>query len=123
METMIKILCTDRNAPLGKLADAEVHFIGGDLDGLKLLGFGIWRGRDGTREHVSLPSRPFIVNGDRRSFELLRGIDDPSAQDRLRDLVLQAYLDAPPRPDSSARVDAGTSADRRPDAATTSNGV
>lgn len=93
METMIKILRTDRNAPLGKLADAELHFVGGALDGLKLLGFGIWRGRDGAREHVSLPSRPFTVNGERRSFELLRAIDNPSAQERLRDLVLQEYLD------------------------------
>jgi hypothetical protein len=32
------------------------------------------------------------VHGERRSFSLLRAIDDPNAQERVRDLVLQAYL-------------------------------
>jgi hypothetical protein len=31
------------------------------------------------------------VNGERRSFALLRPVDDPAGQSRLRDLVLEAY--------------------------------
>jgi hypothetical protein len=31
------------------------------------------------------------VNGERRSFALLRPIVDAASQDRLRDLVLDAY--------------------------------
>jgi hypothetical protein len=31
------------------------------------------------------------VHGERRSFALLRAIGDPSVQDRVRELVLQAY--------------------------------
>jgi hypothetical protein len=31
------------------------------------------------------------VNGERRSFALLRPITDSTAQDRVRDLILQAY--------------------------------
>ncbi len=31
------------------------------------------------------------MNGERRSFALLRPIADASCQDRLRDLVLDAY--------------------------------
>jgi hypothetical protein len=38
----IKIIPNDRNTPAGKLADAELHFTSGPLDGLKLIGFGVW---------------------------------------------------------------------------------
>jgi hypothetical protein len=31
------------------------------------------------------------VNGERRSFALLRPIMDSSSQDRLRDLIVEAY--------------------------------
>jgi hypothetical protein len=91
MTTTIKIVRNERHIPAGKLADAELHFVGGDLDGLKLLGFAVWQRDDGREQSVTFPSRPFTVHGERRSFALLRTIDDPSAQDRLRELVLQAY--------------------------------
>ena len=35
----------------------------------------------------------FTVNGDRRSFALLRPVADAASQERLRDLVLQAYAE------------------------------
>jgi hypothetical protein len=41
----IQILKTNGHAAPGKLADAEIHFTGGDLDGLKLVGFAVWRRR------------------------------------------------------------------------------
>jgi hypothetical protein len=91
MKTNIKILRNDRPFPAGKLADAEVHFIGGDLDGLKLIGFAIWERRDGSGRSVTFPARPFTVHGELKHWALLRAIDDPSAQNRIREIVLEAY--------------------------------
>ena len=93
MKTTVKILRNERNAPAGKLADAELHFIGGELDGLKLIGFAVWIRRDGNGRNVTFPARAFTVHGERRSFALLRAIGDPTAQDRVRELVLQAYAE------------------------------
>jgi hypothetical protein len=63
----------DRGNPPGKLADAELHFAGGPLDGLKLIGFAIWERKNGGR-NVTFPARQYSVNGERRSFALLRPI-------------------------------------------------
>jgi len=92
MKTTVKILPNDHGTPAGKLADAELHFTGGELDGLKLIGFAVWTRRDGHGQNVTFPARQFTVHGERRSFSLLRAVTDPVAQDRLRDIVLQAYL-------------------------------
>ncbi len=86
----IKFVPNDKGSPPGKLADAELHFSGGPLDGLKLVGFAIWERKAGGR-NVTFPARQYSVNGERRSFALLRSIVDSSCQDRLRDLVLDAY--------------------------------
>jgi hypothetical protein len=92
MTTTVHIVRSEKNKPQDKLADAELQFIGGELDGLKLLGFGIWQQRNGAGPFVSLPTRPFTVNGERRNFTLLRAVGDRSAEDRVRQLVLQAYV-------------------------------
>jgi hypothetical protein len=89
----IKIIPNDRNNPPGKLADAELHFADGPLDGLKLIGFGIWERRTGGGRNVTFPARQYSVNGERRSFALLRPIIDTMAQDRIRDLILDAFAD------------------------------
>jgi hypothetical protein len=89
----VKIVPNDKQNPPGKLADAELHFTEGVLDGLKLIGFGVWERRTGGGRNVTFPARSFTVNGDRRSFALLRPVTDSSAQDRIRDLVLQAYAE------------------------------
>src|SRR6188474_872715 len=86
----IKFSQNDKGSPAGKLADAELHFSGGPLDGLKLIGFGVWERRNGGR-NVTFPARQYTVNGERRSFALLRVIVDSSCQDKLRDVVLDAY--------------------------------
>src|SRR5688500_8528463 len=86
-----KLLRHDRSTPAGKLADAEIHFIDGELAGLKLVGFSIWERRDGSGLSVTFPARQFFFHGDKRNFALLRGIRNPNAQDRARDLVLRAY--------------------------------
>jgi hypothetical protein len=43
----VKISPNDQGNPPGKLADAELHFLGGPLEGLKLIGFAIWERRGG----------------------------------------------------------------------------
>jgi hypothetical protein len=91
MSIEVKILRNDRPTPVGKLADAEIHFLDGDLAGLKLVGFAIWERRAGSDPNVTFPAKPFIVHGDKRNFALLRHIDDPSAQNHVRELVLRAY--------------------------------
>ena len=92
---VVKITPNDKNNPPGKLADAELHFTDGLLDGLKLIGFGVWesRAKNGGR-NVTFPARQYSVNGERRSFSLLRPIDgDVTAQDKIRELILQAYAE------------------------------
>ena len=88
---VVKIMPNDKGSPSGKLADAEVHFIDGDLQGLRLLGFAVWERRNGVGRNVTFPARTYSVNGERRSFSLLRPTTDQHAQDKVRDLVLQAY--------------------------------
>src|SRR4030088_909703 len=93
MSFIVKITPNDRGTPPGKLADAELHFIDGELDGLKLIGFGIWERRGGNGRNVTFPARQYSVNGERRSFSLLRPVADTTAQNRVRDLVLTAYAE------------------------------
>jgi hypothetical protein len=88
---IVKITPNDKGNPPGKLADAEIHFLDGEFQGLKLVGFAIWERRGGGGRNVTFPARQYSVNGERRSFALLRPIADATAQDRLRDLILQAY--------------------------------
>jgi hypothetical protein len=89
----VKIKPNDKGNPVGRLADAELHFIGGPLEGLKLIGFGIWERRGASGRHVTFPARQYSVNGEKRSFTLLRPIVDAAAQERIRDLILKAYAD------------------------------
>lgn len=86
----IKIIANDKKAPPGKLADAEVHFLSGPLEGMRLIGFSIWERKNGGR-NVTFPARSFAVGGERRSFALLRPIGATMAQNPLRDLILDAY--------------------------------
>jgi hypothetical protein len=48
----VKIQRKEKNNPPGKLADAELHFDQGPLEGLKLIGFAVWERRSGGG-HVS----------------------------------------------------------------------
>lgn len=89
----VKILRNDKGNPPGKLADAELHFSDGPLAGLKLIGFAVWERKTGTGRNVTFPARQYSVNGERRSFALLRPLGDVTAQDRVRDLILRAYAE------------------------------
>lgn len=118
----VKILPNDKGTPPGKLAEAELHFtwpgephpavlaisyseqqpearaiqaavqLAMALDGLKLIGFAIWERHNGQR-NVTFPARQYSVNGERRSFALLRPLTDVGAQNRFRDLILAAYAE------------------------------
>ncbi len=91
---VVKITQSEKNSPPGKLADAELHFTEGVLDGLKLIGFTIWERRTGNGRNVTFPARQYTVGGERRSFALLRPTNgDAASQERLRELILQAYAE------------------------------
>lgn len=120
----VAIIPNDKGSPVGKLADAEIRFswtgcaqpaalaityseqqtearatqaaigLAIALDGLRLTGFAVWERRTGSGRNVTFPARQYSVNGERRSFALLRPNTDtidngPSM--RLRDLILRAY--------------------------------
>jgi hypothetical protein len=93
---VVRILPSDSSTPVGKIADAEILFEDGVLNGLKLVGFSIWEPRSGTgggRRNVTFPARTYSVNGERRTFALLRPIVDSTAQEPLRALILQAHAE------------------------------
>jgi hypothetical protein len=88
----IKIIPNDKGNPPGKLADAELHFLDGPLNGLKLIGFAVWERRGGgAGRNVTFPARQYSVNGERRTFALLRPIVDATAQSGIREQILEAY--------------------------------
>jgi hypothetical protein len=93
-ELTVKIVLNERGNPPGKLADAELHFTAGPLAGLKLIGFAVWERRGGSGRNVTFPARQYSVNGERRSFALLRPQADIAAQERVRDLILEALVEA-----------------------------
>ena len=84
----------DKGSPVGKLADAELHFSAGPLAGLRLMGFAIWERRGGGGRNVTFPARQYSVNGERRSFALLRPIIvDDAANAAVRDAILTAFAE------------------------------
>ena len=90
----VRITPNERQNPPGKLADADLHFTDGPLAGLRLVGFAVWERKGGNGRNVTFPARQYTVNGERRTFALLRPInDDVTAQERLRVLILEAYAD------------------------------
>ena len=89
----VSIIPNQQGSPAGKLADAEVMFgaESGPLSGMKLVGFAVWERRAGGR-NVTFPARQYSVNGERRSFALLRPTNgDLGAHDAMRELILDAY--------------------------------
>jgi hypothetical protein len=89
----VKITPNDKGNPPGKLADAELHFTDGPLEGLRLIGFAIWERGGGSGRNVTFPARQYSVNGERRSFALLRphADADTGGMERIRQLLLDAY--------------------------------
>ena len=101
----VRIMPNDKGSPTGKLADAEIHFHTGPLSGLKLLGFAIWERRTRDGRNVTFPARTYVVNGERRSFSLLRDAtgSGTGSDTAIKALILQALDDF----DSAANTDKG----------------
>ena len=87
----VRITPNEKGNPPGKLADAELHFHDGPLAGLKLIGFCVWERRGGSGRNVTFPARTYAVNGERRSFALLRPVVDVAAQNTIREQIIEAY--------------------------------
>ena len=72
----------------------------------------MWERRNGSGRNVTFPARQYSVNGERRSYALLRPLADAKSQDHVRDLVLSAFAqfeaqaaeqrDEPPAPEPAA---------------------
>jgi len=58
--------------PVSKLADVEIHFEEGLLEGLKLVGCSVWKSKKGEEPTVLVPSRSYATSGGVRYYELLR---------------------------------------------------
>ena len=96
----VRIVPNATGSPVGKLADAELVFEAdaGPFSGMKLIGFAVWERRTGNGRNVTFPARQYSVNGERRSFALLRPANgELSAQEAVRDLILAAYSAAQPQ--------------------------
>ena len=87
----VKILPNEKGNPPGRLADAELHFTSGPLEGLKLIGFAVWERKSGNGRNVTFPARQYSVNGERRSYALLRPATDSTSQSTVREIILEAY--------------------------------
>ena len=93
----VRIVPNATGSPVGKLADAELIFEAdaGPFSGMKLIGFAVWERRTGNGRNVTFPARQYSVNGERRSFALLRpATGELSAQDAIRQCILDAYTRA-----------------------------
>ena len=78
----------------GKLADVELRFTAdaGPLAGLRLIGFALWQRRDGHSLNLTVPARQYTVNGERRSYGLVRPQAGTDATiDALREQVTTAW--------------------------------
>jgi len=122
MFTVSITLTTDAKAPKGKLADASLLFNEQtDMDGLSLVGFSVWEGRQPDTINVSFPSRSWTANGERRSFALLREADNvegPKAKKWLSDLIVASYREAAEKDGAQAN----TAPTPKPTAATAPTG-
>ena len=112
----VRILPNTTSNPPGKLADAEVVFEAdaGPLNGLKLIGFAIWERRAGGR-NVTFPARQYSVNGERRSFALLRPANGDATRKRRFGTPSSTRTAASrPHPDRPSRTPGGRPQARRP---------
>jgi len=81
------------NGPQRLVCDAEVVFDleSGPLEGMKLVGFSVWRSAEGEL-YVSLPCRPFGTGTERRYFDLLRTVEGQGGDSRkVKAWILEQY--------------------------------
>jgi len=80
-----------KNNGRGPLADVELHFDEGDLEGLKITGLSLWPSRDGGGEvFVTFPSRKYETKeGATKYFDYIQG--DKGAVNALKGQIIEAY--------------------------------
>jgi hypothetical protein len=88
---VVKILPNDRGQPPDKLADAELHFRLGPLEGMKLVGFAVWERWNGEDLNVSLPVSQSFETGERRTSRVLRSTTPGGGTDAVKNLILDAF--------------------------------
>jgi hypothetical protein len=73
------------------LCDAELLFEEFPLAGMKLVGFALWRGTDGS-VYVTFPSRSFGGGTERKFFDYLRSVEGAGTDvRRVKDWILEEY--------------------------------
>lgn len=89
----IKIIPNAANYPVGKRADAELHFLTGPMTGLKLVGFAVWESnKSPSGLNVTFPARSYTQAGEKRSYSLLRSTAaDMAGTNNLREMIIKAY--------------------------------
>lgn len=93
MIARVQFIPNDGSKPAGHLADAEVLFEkdAGAFDGLKLVGFSVWRSPDGV--YVTLPARAFGAGNTRRYFDYIRAISGQHKEtNRLKEFIHAAWM-------------------------------
>jgi hypothetical protein len=80
------------SAPERLVCEAEIVFDeGGELAGMKLVGFSLWRSPEGE-VYITFPSRAFGTGNDRRFFDFLRSVEgNGSDTKRIKAWILDAY--------------------------------
>ena len=82
------------NGPERLVCDAEILFDEAPLQGMKLVGFSVWRGAEGD-VYVTFPSRAFGTATDRKFFDYLRSVEAGAAGSRrVKDWILEEYRSA-----------------------------
>ena len=66
------------NGPERLVTEAEIHFEEGELAGMRLVGFSLWRSPEGE-VYVTFPSRAFGAGNERRYFDYLRSAEGTAA--------------------------------------------
>lgn len=90
----------DGHAPSRVVREAALHFEDGILDGLRLVGFRVWRGRNGSDEgfYVTLPARQlWRITGPGEHggtwYELLRTVGSGQSErlSKLKAWILEEF--------------------------------
>ena len=89
----VKITPNDKGPPESWPMPIALRRRPSPLAGLKLIGFSIWERRGGNGRNVTFPARSYAINGERRSFALLRPVVDTTAQEAVRERILEAYAE------------------------------
>ena len=80
------------NGPERLITEAELVFDeGGPLEGMKLVGFCVWKGPEGEL-YVTFPSRAFGAGNERRYFDYLRSANGTAEPvKKVKDWILEEY--------------------------------